>query len=168
MTPPDDPAAVDERTGDGEGHERAPVTPVVDVPQAPDPILQNLAFIGNAVGVPLSLYLPWGVASGRIAPPGEYYQHLAEHVRSAPEGAPPSFTELLDFVAKRWFDPFVDMPQAELYKDSFRDGFNLISFVVLKDANCKINSGPPVQHEFLRIKLADVTAWSWGKLEWGG
>lgn len=119
-------------------------------------------------GFPLTLYMPWGIASGHIARPAEYYQHLADRVSdksSLPHDADPEWHNIIDTLAQEKFGQWVDMKPSERVDRLFYDGVNLTAAVTLKDPLCWIGGFPnPIRHEFLRVRLTDVTAWSWGRL----
>ena len=59
------------------------VSPVVPLHQAPDGNLAAIASVADFVGFPLTLYMPWGIATGHTAAPNQYDKHPADSARRA-------------------------------------------------------------------------------------
>lgn len=141
------------------------ITPVVPLHQVPDFNLAAITHISHFVGFPLTLYMPWGIASGNAAAPNDYYKHLAESTRggNVPAGTPEDWVEAIDDFAKRHFDPYTEMSYADRMERAYQGGWDLTAFLNLKDVRCWIGGAQqPVLHDYLRVRLSDVTAWSWG------
>lgn len=146
------------------------IAPVVSLHQMPDPNLLALVHMSDFVGFPLTLYLPWGVVAGHTGSPNTYYKHLAEQARAgtAPADAPDGWAEMIDEFAEANFDAYSNVPPAERVRNGIEQGFDLTSYIILKDANCWVGSfTSPIEHEYLRVRLIDVTAWAWGKYSRG-
>ncbi|MEE6177551.1 hypothetical protein [Mycobacterium sp. 050134] len=163
-TPSDDDQTANTEASDTPPEHR-PIWPVAPIHQVPDGNLAAIADASYFLGFPVTLYMPWGIASGHTAPYNEYYKHLAERARGgelAP-GMPEGSAEVIDNFAKNNFDRFAEIPYSD--RTTFQDGFDLTSFVNLKDALCWIGGFPqPFRHDYLRLRLADITAWAWGNL----
>jgi hypothetical protein len=139
---------------------------VVPMHQVPDVNLNAMLVIADHIGLPVTLYMPWGIATGNIAPPNLYYQHLADSVRAGnlPADAPESWGEVIDRFAEVHFDPYTEMETGARRQNAVVDGFDVTSHFALKDAVCWIGGfSQPTRHDYLRVRLADVTAWAWGK-----
>lgn len=47
------------------------------------------------------------------------------------------------------------------------EGYGLTSHLVLKNAKCLLAGAvDPLSHEYLRVSLTNVTAWTWGAVAW--
>jgi hypothetical protein len=160
--PSDEPSEADNPT---DAPEPAQIQAVGDLFLAPDRILQQLAYVASVVGVPLTLYMPWGIVSGHTTDTGAYFEFIAVQIRAGSADAPEDFRSFTDQIASEWFDPFVHMTASERYEGAIRDGFNLLRYVTLRDVNCWLSGdGEPIKHEFFRVALPSVTAWTWGKI----
>lgn len=149
------------------GAEQMKISPVVALHHQPDGNLQAIAHVAEFIGFPITLYLPWGIAAGNTASPSRYYEHLAASVRGGelPNEVPDGWVELIDQFAAVHFDPLAEMSFDERTKDNIVDGFNLVSFFALRDARCWVGGSPhPINHEYLRVRISDVTAWAWGSI----
>lgn len=143
------------------------ITPVFDVHQQPDRSLAAIASFSDFVGIPLTLYMPWGVVSGNTAPYADYFKYLGDTARSSALrlDVPPDWAEAIDKFVELNFDEYANMKPSERTEKSWHKGVDLTSSVVLKDANCWVGQlSNPVHHDYLRIRLPHVTAWSWGVL----
>jgi hypothetical protein len=93
-------------------------------------------------GVVVTLYLPWGTATGQIASRQYFEQTVAGEVRTQdPEG------DLGDDLEPSQGDP------APMDADDYVH--------LYKDTTCLVAS-QALQHRALRVRLADVTAWAAG------
>jgi hypothetical protein len=170
MTTPEDSAeaaAADKTTVAQPATATPPIAPVVSLHQAPDANLSAIARASYFLGFPVTLYMPWGVASGNTAPYNDYYRYLAELTRNVklPPDVPEDSADVIDQFAKNNFDPYAEVPYSESAAATIKDGFDLTSFINLKDALCWIGGFPePFRHDYLRLRLTDVTAWAWGSL----
>lgn len=127
----------------------------------------ELANRAHFLGFPLTLYMPWGIASGNTAAAHDYYQHLADNVRNinVPDGTDPQWSQVIDEFAQHAFGRWADLTPSEWTENLFYDGVNLTTSLTLRNAYCWIGGfGKPVEHEYLRIRLTEVTAWAWGTI----
>lgn len=141
------------------------ILPVVPLHQLPDINLVAIAHMSDFVGFPLMLYMPWGIAAGHTASPNAYYQYLGERARGGgvPPDAPEGWNDLIDEFAKNNFDAYSQVSPSDRLKSSYEQGWDLLSHINLKNVSCWIGGFPePTKHEYLRVRLADVTAWAWG------
>jgi hypothetical protein len=99
-----------------------------------DAILRHIEAEAGSVSIEVTLYLPWGVATG-ITVPSEYFGH---------------------YVAK-----FFTRNDAEDVADRIGalDAEQERVFVHLRKARCYV-AGTMVEHDSLRIRLSDVSAWT--------
>lgn len=136
--------------------------------QAPDANLAALAGLSYFIGFDVILYMPWGVASGSTTAYNDYYRHLAAHARGGnlPADAPEGIADVIDRFAKNNFDRYAEVPYSETAELCFREGFDLTLFVILKNAVCSVGGiAQPLRHDYLRLRLADVTAWAFGTFD---
>lgn len=157
-----EPTAADQPESPLEPH---PITPTIDLHQLPDPNLVEVTMQAHFLGFPLTLYMPWGIASGITAAPSDYYRHLADSVRGTqfPGGDDPQFRQVIDDLAQKKFGRWADLKPSDWVENLFHDGVNLTAAVTLRNAYCWIGGfAEPNQHEYLRVRLTDVTAWAWG------
>lgn len=77
--------------GDGTEPDGVPepqrTTPVVPMYHVPDPNLASLDHVAYLIGFPVTLYLPWGLATGHTCAQSEFYKHLAERARAGSASA---------------------------------------------------------------------------------
>lgn len=99
-----------------------------------DAILRHIDAEAEAVSIEVTLYLPWGVATG-ITVPSSYFGH---------------------YVAK-FFNGNEDEDVAERVKALEAEQSSV--FLHLRKARCYV-AGTVVEHDSLRIRLADVSAWT--------
>ena len=99
-----------------------------------DAILRQIDAEAAAVGIEVTLYLPWGVATG-ITVPSAYFGH---------------------YVAK-----FFARNDAEDVGGRIRalEAEQARVFLHLRKARCYV-AGTVVEHDSLRIRLSDVSAWT--------
>jgi hypothetical protein len=99
-----------------------------------DAILRHIDAETAAVSIEVTLYLPWGVATG-ITVPSSYFGH---------------------YVAK-----FFTGNEAEDVADRVKalEADQASVFIHLRKARCYV-AGTVVEHDSLRIRLADVSAWT--------
>lgn len=145
-----------------------PIAPVFDVYSRPEQNLVEIAMMASFIGFPLTLYMPWGIVSGHAASPNEYYAHLAARARSgiSDPNLPEGWGKILDQWAEANFDAYADMDPAERTEKSYYDGVNLTSQLIVKDAKCWTSGfDKPIEHDFLRVRISDVSAWAWGALQ---
>lgn len=80
--------------------------------------------------------------------------------------ADPRWSEVLDDFAAKNFDEFAKMSASERHEKIYYDGVNLTAAFVLRDARCWLAGLPSaITHEYLRVKLTDITAWAWGTVQ---
>ncbi|MHA3019677.1 hypothetical protein ACXPWS_05330 [Mycobacterium sp. BMJ-28] len=99
-----------------------------------DAILRHIDTEADKVGIEVTLYLPWGVATG-ITVPNTYFGHYVANFFTRNEA---------DDVAGR-------IAALEAEQDRV--------FLHLRKARCYV-AGTVVEHEALRIRLSDVSAWT--------
>ncbi|OBF67109.1 hypothetical protein A5753_05415 [Mycobacterium sp. 852002-51971_SCH5477799-a] len=99
-----------------------------------DAILRHIDAEADSVSIEVTLYLPWGVATG-ITVPGAYFGHY-----------------VTKFFAKNEAEDVADRIGA-LEAEQAR------VFLHLRKARCYV-AGTIVEHESLRIRLSDVSAWT--------
>jgi hypothetical protein len=99
-----------------------------------DAILRHIDAEADSVSIEVTLYLPWGVATG-ITVPGEYFGHYVAKFFTKNDA---------EDVAGR-----IGSLEAE------QDGV----FLHLRKARCYV-AGTVVDHDSLRIRLSDVSAWT--------
>ena len=99
-----------------------------------DAILCHIDAEADSVSIEVTLYLPWGVATG-ITVPGEYFGH---------------------YVAK--FFTSNDAEDVAGRIGSLEAEQNRV-FLHLRKARCYV-AGTVVEHDSLRIRLSDVSAWT--------
>jgi hypothetical protein len=99
-----------------------------------DAILRHIDAEADSVGIEVTLYLPWGVATG-ITVPGEYFGHYVAKFFNRNDAGD---------VAGR-----VGALEAEQAR----------VFLHLRKARCYV-AGTMVEHDSLRIRLSDVSAWT--------
>jgi hypothetical protein len=99
-----------------------------------DAILRHIDAEADAVGIEVTLYLPWGVATG-ITVPSRYFG---------------------DYVAK-----FFNRNDAEdvAGRIGALEAEQARVFLHLRKARCYV-AGTMVEHDSLRIRLSDVSAWT--------
>lgn len=139
----------------------------MDIYNRPENNLVEIAMMADFIGFPVTLYLPWGIAAGHVAGPNKYYEHLAERARSglSDPNLPEGWGEILEDWTQRHFDTFANMKPSERNAKIFHDGFNMTSYLALQDAKSWVGgAASPVEHDYLRVRLTDVTAWAWGAI----
>jgi hypothetical protein len=99
-----------------------------------DEILRHIDAEAAAVSIEVTLYLPWGVATG-ITVPGSYFGHY-----------------VANFFARNDAEDVAGRIKAI-------DGEQARVFLHLRKARCYV-AGTVVEHDSLRIRLADVSAWT--------
>jgi hypothetical protein len=99
-----------------------------------DSILRHLDEESDRTSIELTLYLPWGIATG-ITVPGSYFGHYVAHFFTRNDAG-----DITDRLAA------LDAEQDRL-------------FVHLRKATCYV-AGEVVRHDSLRIRLSDVSAWT--------
>jgi hypothetical protein len=99
-----------------------------------DAILRHIDAEADSVSIEVTLYLPWGVATG-ITVPTEYFGHYVAKFFT---------TNDAEDVAGR-------IGALEAEQDRV--------FLHLRKARCYV-AGTTVEHESLRIRLSDVSAWT--------
>lgn len=99
-----------------------------------DAILRHIDAEAAAVGIEVTVYLPWGAATG-ITVPGSYFGQYVAKFFSMNDA---------DDVAGRIGALEAEQPRI---------------FLHLRKARCYV-AGTVVEHDSLRIRLADVSAWT--------
>jgi hypothetical protein len=99
-----------------------------------DAILRQLDAEADSTSIEVTLYLPWGMATG-ITVPGTYFGHY-----------------VANFFTKNDAPDIVDRLEAlEAEQDRV--------FIHLRKARCYV-AGEIINHHSLRVRLADVSAWT--------
>jgi hypothetical protein len=101
---------------------------------ATDAILRHIDAEADSISIEVTLYLPWGVATG-ITVPTEYFGHYVAKFFTSNDAKD---------VARR-----IGALEAEQER----------IFLHLRKARCYV-AGTVVKHESLRIRLSDVSAWT--------
>lgn len=144
------------------------ITTVIDWFERPDPVLQDLVSIANiGAGVSVTLYVPWGVVSGHVHIPNEFFAAAAEGNRaSARESGDANAIGLSDAIAARAFDPWAERtPEDERQNNNFQRGYDLTTFIHLTHVKVWLSgSEAPIEHEHLRIRLSAISAWAHGMI----
>jgi hypothetical protein len=104
-----------------------------------DAILRQLDAVADSTSIEVTLYLPWGMATG-ITVQGTYFGHYVAHFFNQNEAE-----DMADRVAA------LEAEQGRV-------------FIHLRKAKCYV-SGEVVRHDALRIRLSDVSAWTVGGLD---
>ena len=104
-----------------------------------DAILRHIDAEADAVSIEVTLYLPWGVATG-ITVPGSYFGHYAAN-----------------FFAKNDAQDVAGR-LGRLAAEQAR------VFIHLRRARCYV-AGTVVEHDSLRIRLSDVSAWTFAGIQ---
>ncbi|HEY9316207.1 hypothetical protein [Williamsia sp.] len=147
---------------------------------APDPQLQRLANGANMLGwgVPVTLWLPWGFATGRTAPDNFFFDDISKRIREATDesGNPPNKDQGRH---NSEFDKVFAKPAAEVLKSrndqdyeesEWEDLITRRNTITLKDAYSSMSNAPASMatnskqyvHDYLRVRLSTVTAWAFG------
>lgn len=160
---------IDESADSGEAPEFPAIAPVAEVFGRPDVTLQTLSNYSTGFGVGLTLFMPWGVATGSTIGHREFYADVAEKFRAAPvnvsegNGTHEQWEGILDDFAARNFDVVANESAEERSDRMFRDGFDLNTYLHLRDVRCYVAALPqPLVQDYMRIRLTDVTGWSYG------
>lgn len=138
---------------------------VQDVFTRPDMSLQDMADFSSIIGIGVTLYLPWGTASGDLVNGDQFFDWIGTGLRENVRNDTEEHQEIVEIYAKlfdRW---------STIYRDRHQDDeYNHLEsrHIHLKNAACA-TAGPisVVRHDFLRVKLADVSAWSRGVITYG-
>jgi hypothetical protein len=107
--------------------------------RATDAILRHIDAEAGSVSIEVTLYLPWGVATG-ITVPGEYFGHYVAKF----------------FTTNDAEDVSGRIGALEAEQDRV--------FLHLRKARCYV-AGTTVEHDSLRIRLSDVSAWTVAGIE---
>ena len=99
-----------------------------------DAILRHIDLEADSISIEVTLYLPWGVATG-ITVPTEYFGHYVAKFFTKNDA---------EDVARR-----IGTLEAEQER----------IFIHLRKARCYV-AGTVVEHDSLRIRLSDVSAWT--------
>jgi hypothetical protein len=99
-----------------------------------DAILRRIDAEADSISIEVTLYLPWGVATG-ITVPTEYFGHYVAKFFTSNDA---------EDVARR-----IGALEAEQER----------IFLHLRKARCYV-AGTVVEHDSLRIRLSDVSAWT--------
>lgn len=99
-----------------------------------DAILRHIDAEADSVSIEVTLYLPWGVATG-LTVPSEYFGHYVAKFFTSNDGG--------DVIGR------ISALEAEQER----------VFLHLRKARCYV-AGTMVEHDSLRIRLSDVSAWT--------
>lgn len=99
-----------------------------------DAILRHIDAEAESVSIEVTLYLPWGVATG-ITVPSEYFGHYVAKFFTSNDGG--------DVIGR------IRALEAEQER----------VFLHLRKARCYV-AGTMVEHDSLRVRLSDVSAWT--------
>jgi hypothetical protein len=104
-----------------------------------DAILRHIDAEAQSVSIEVTLYLPWGIATG-ITVPNEYFGHYVAKF----------------FTRNDAEDVAARIGSLEAEQDRV--------FLHLRKARCYV-AGTTVEHDSLRIRLSDVSAWTVAGIE---
>ena len=158
---------------DLDGAEESPFPDIqlgIDWFSRPDPVLQDMVSLANiGPGLPVTLYLSWGIASGHVASSDRFFANAAATVRASGEAGDKDVegdTDLADAIARRSFDPLAEhMPEAERVETNFRQGYDLTTFMHLSEVHTFLYQWNTWQeHDFMRIRLSAVSGWAYGMM----
>lgn len=125
----------------------------------PDPVLQKPAGMSHGAGLLLTLYLPWGAVTEVLVDASEYFQRVSTQVQndSPRDGSDTArASDLFGGFFSRWAD---DTAKCERRDDTSTYDLRRAH---LKNAACVGPSGTITPHDYLRIRLSEVSAWSKG------
>jgi hypothetical protein len=116
-------------------------------PKTTDAILRHLidhVESDPSQSVPMTLYLPWGAATGELASRRHFQQYVGDHLNEQnPTG------DLGDYLMSVEMQPVAERA----------------NYVHLREARCLLTKGLVVgPHGVLRILLAEITAWALGEM----
>lgn len=132
----------------------------------PDRTLQELVEVANiGPGVAVTLFLGWGAASGHVVASHHFYKAAGDWVRSQSPAVSPESTGLGDSIAKFVFDSGTkEIDPADHVKTMRTQGYDLTTYIHLQHVQSFMPGwSHPVSHDFLRVRLNAVTAWTYGK-----
>lgn len=115
----------------------------------------------------VTLYVPWGVVSGHVHAPHEFFAAAAEGNRaSARETGDEDAIGLSDAIARRAFDPWAErVPEEERARNNFQRNYDVTSFLHLTHVKAWLSgSVAPIEHDHLRIRLSAISAWAHGMI----
>ena len=145
-----------------------PITTTVNWFDRPDPVLQDLVGIANiGSGVPVTLYVPWGVVSGHVHAPHEFFAAAAEANRSgARESGDEGAIALSDAIAGRAFDRWSEpVEESDRMKVNLQHLYDTTTFLHLTHVKAWLSgSNGPIEHDHLRIRMSAVSAWTHGMI----
>jgi hypothetical protein len=156
-------AAADETSADFEVPE---LRTTVEWFSRPDPVLLDMVGLANiGPGLPVTLYLSWGIASGHVASADRFFAAAAASVRAAEVGQDAN-EDLAEAIAKRSFDPWAEhVPEDQRMRTNLQQGYDLTTFMHLSDVHTFLSTWSTWQaHEFMRIRVSDVTGWAYGTM----
>lgn len=141
-------------------------TNTVDWHASPDTNLQQMADWANRVGIgaAVTLYLPWGIASGHVVPGKAFFEHAARTVRaSAEEDEDDKRVKLVDLYANFFLDSAAESYDRADDKEEMHQGHFTARSIHLQDVQCFVPGMPGrVTHDYLRVHLSHITAWAIG------
>lgn len=158
-----------------EKHSVGRLQSVVEWYERPDPTLQDLVSIANiGPGLGVTLYLPWGAASGYVLSSHAFYSAAAAWIRSTDdheaegldEDAAAEKRKLSNTIASFAFDEGARPVDESERKRGVRHGnFDLTTHIHMSDVYMFMAGyDRPVLHKFLRLRLNSITAWTWGQI----
>ena len=134
----------------------------------PDPVLQDLVGVANiGAGVGVTLYLPWGIASGYLEGADGFFSHAAEQMRSSTTlQETEDAASLGDSIARRSFDHLAaKLPEDERMRLNLQQGYDLTTYLHLNHVQTFLHGWNHWQvHDHLRLRIADVTGWAYGMM----
>ncbi|CAM3833852.1 hypothetical protein ACXYTP_17390 [Tsukamurella ocularis] len=152
------------------------LTTVVGLHDGPDSELQMLAGWTRPPGrveVPVTLYLPWGIATGVTTFGADFFQAAADAIRHA--ASADLTAEQVEALANNLYgdagdaqieqnDHLNTLTPEQYGAETTHQGHMLRTFVHLRNATTVLG-GFRHTHDYLRIRIADVSAWSNGQIE---
>ncbi len=108
----------------------------------------------------MSLYLPWGTASGTIISQKQFWQTSGQAFRKGLSSQGASEEEIESMVGFFAEDAIEDIKDDA---DLIHDGYAIPRFVHLANAQCLVG-GHPIDHSVLRVQLSHVAGWTFGEI----
>ncbi|MFC4124289.1 hypothetical protein [Nocardia rhizosphaerae] len=145
-------------------------TTTVDWHAAPDTCLQLMADYARDKGAlsgMVTLYMPWGIATGLVISGKEFFENAAQRARDfAATSGDEMQAKVAELYASAMFDPFAAADVNKSMDDELHQGHRTTTKIHLKNARCLMaGTQQTITHDYLRIQLGQVTAWAPGSLD---
>jgi hypothetical protein len=135
----------------------------------PDPVLQDIVGVANiGPGLPVTLYLPWGIVSGHVESGDRFFADAAATMRSGGDDPQEDDADesLVEVIARRSFDPWSEhISEDERMRLNLQQGYDLTTFMHLNNVQTFLHGWNQWQtHDHMRIRLSAVTGWAYGMM----